>query len=124
MIDDFQLMYGNDDKMDYAAKRAKYLFSTREPVTYAVISEVEPGSCELNGEATCTARGTYFCNADNAYSFTWTISAGSIISGEGTNTIVVETTSGSNTVIEIGCIAHGRINSFAANNVTFVHSRT
>jgi len=73
MFDDFQLVYGNDNKIDEAVEKAKYSFSTREPVADLTVTEVESGSGINNPGVVSTVTSMYSAVAENAVLFEWEV---------------------------------------------------
>ena len=98
-----------------------------DPSEYRIvdISEVV-GSCEYATGGTCVATTTLIANTDGAAgaeTFTWTVDAGTITSGQGTSIITVETDADADVTIYVTCEASDTV-STADKNKTIQQVRT
>ncbi len=92
------------------------------------VDQVTPGSCEYPPGGTCQADGTYIAN-DSGWTlppdtYVWEATAGSatIISGQGTSSVVVRTDAGSDTTFSLKCSASNSGGESAENVSQFTRN--
>ena len=84
--------------------------SSFDPDSYRIVTVTETveGYCEYSAGGTCVATSTLVVatvNAGGAETFTWSVDAGVIVSGQGTSSVVVETDADADVAIVVTCEA-------------------
>ena len=73
------------------------------------IAEIMTGSCEYDsglGETGCVSTNKFYCDAENATEYIWHVNgSASIVSGQGSDSIVVESDDSSDNVVTVSCTA-------------------
>jgi len=88
------------------------------------IDEVTAGSCKYEAGSECIAFGEYKIDATGYSELEWSVVGGTIISGQGTDTVTIETPSGdSDIMFDLTCIAK---NDKYSDSLTkqFTHTKT
>lgn len=96
-------------------------------LTLSAITEDIAGSCEYPNSGTCDATGTYSIVAsgnDGIVTYNWTCVGGTITSGQGTDTVQVQTTSDTNTTFDLTCTAQDLYLQDIVQTNNFTHTRT
>jgi len=96
------------------------------PVSISSINETVAGSCSFDNGSTCQAASTYTAsiqNSNGAISYAWTVTGGTIVSGQDTSSIAVTSDSNMSTNINVSLEVTDSKNT-ASLASDFTHSRT
>lgn len=92
-------------------------------VVITSLTETSSGSCGYDSGDTCVAQSTYNIVQTGGEVYNWEITGATLISGQNTDTIVVETTGDTDIVFNVKCTVSNDKNSSSINN-DFTHTRT
>ena len=97
---------------------------TNVPLNVLNIVEAVPGSCEYNTGSTCTATSSYTVKFEGHYtSIVWECIGGTIISGQGTESVQISTDSNVDTSFDLRITMSNTVDTSIMTR-TFVHTRT
>ena len=91
-------------------------------ISIASINETSTGSCEYEEGLECNAQSEYTVLQDGGVYFNWTITGGTLISGQGTDTVIIETSGSADLVFDVKCDVSNDLNSDTITQ-QFTHTR-
>lgn len=92
------------------------------PIKINSLNEVQPGSCKYIIHNLCTATSTYTIDYQGVGTILWAVNNAIIISGQGTDTITVETTGNVDITFNVTCvISNPEYNDIITDS--FTHTR-
>lgn len=126
MISDFNLLYGNDNKINTAAEAAVFTFSSRADVEAVTITELTNPECSYLVGGSCEVISTYSAEALNFTSFEWSVDGGAVLAIDplDSSKVSVSTIAGTlTTQFNLTCTARGRTPATTESTVMYTHTR-